>query len=101
MEEHPDVVKKVLLGDDGKSGLAAATGGFVDNALADSGAIAKSEHEVQETLNGISSRYDTETRRASALMETYRAQYAQLDMFLNQSNSANAAFSAQMRLLRR
>ncbi|TDF64260.1 flagellar filament capping protein FliD [Cupriavidus sp. L7L] len=88
-------VTQFFSGADGKSGLANQMSELVSKITGSNGSLTNATDGINKTLRILSDRYDSENARISAMMDTYRQQFTQLDMLVNRMNSTSSYLTQQ------
>ncbi|CAM5790256.1 flagellar filament capping protein FliD [Castellaniella caeni] len=96
LSDNPDAVKSLFSGD---LGAGKRVSQAADSFIKFDGKLTNATDGLNKTIADIKKQYDQESDRIDQRMETYRAQFTQLDTMVSQMNSLTSYLSQQFSAL--
>lgn len=96
LSDHRTDVQQLFTGENGLgSRVTAAAEAF----MKDDGLLKTSQQGIEKTIRQLERQYEQMESRIDAKMETYRAQFVQLDNFIAQMNGVSSYLTQQLAML--
>src|SRR5690606_26751558 len=98
LSENPDAIKSLFTD---ASGVGTRVDQTADSLVKFGGTFSTTMDGLNKTITDIKTQYDATSDRIDQRMETYRAQFTQLDAMVSQMNSLSSYLSQQLSALNR